>query len=881
MRRYGFILAGIIASLIIGVSISEAADSFILLEACQFDTKNGEPELFSFLKSTPAPDYDYYLVQCRGPILKEWKEEIKSAGCQVLGYIPNYAYLVRMNESVRFRIESLSFIGWVGLWQPGYKISPRLTSKEAPLKVTILLFPGENLPVTASEIQNMGATILRTSDSEAFKIIEAELSSDLLVPIASMRAVQWIEPIYPLYWHNDLSARSIQGGLATADTSIWRKGLRGDGIILSTSDSGINTAHWQFYDAAYPISTFGNYASHRKVIAYVDGSLGGGAVVGDYAGSSYHGTHTAGTACGQDAYNGGTSIYDGIAKNAKIYFADIGSATGLVVPADLTNLYLLPYNGNLAGVARIMSNSWGYDSEGDYILQDAQTDNFMWNRKNFLIIVSQGNDPPNTYVGSCGVSKNVIAVGSTQGTDATLIVSYLTEGPADDLRKKPELMAMGGSGLAGSSIMSADGATSGATSNYKELSGTSMAAPAVNGACALIRQYLTEGWYPTGLKVPANAISNPSAALMKSLALGSTDPNIGTLSMPNDTAGWGRMDLDSVLYFSGDVRKLALHDSATGGLNTGDSTVYYWNVITAIPLRLVLCWTDTAGNPAVIARNQVNDLDLTVIDPASTTYLGNVWSVGQSATGGLRDSLNVSEHFRRNAPALGAWRAIVKGRNVPTGANQPYALTVTGDITSTAFPYAVHFTGMNLMASSGGVNLTWRTESEQDCYQWEIERSDNPEQGFVQVGKVDGGGTTNQPQDYNYTDNTITEKGEYYYRLAEIGTQGERTYYGPMSITFGGNVPTAYMLAQSIPNPARGGLSISFALRKGGATSLKIYNITGQVVRMLDNGYRMAGVYSIPWDGKDDQGKKVSNGIYLYRLISGDFQATRKITILR
>ncbi|MBI4725931.1 VCBS repeat-containing protein [candidate division TA06 bacterium] len=202
-----------------------------------------------------------------------------------------------------------------------------------------------------------------------------------------------------------------------------------------------------------------------------------------------------------------------------------------------------------------------------------------------------------------------------------------------------------------------------------------------------------------------------------------------------------------------------------------------------------------------------------------------------------------------------------------------------------ATPYlvglAVTFAGMNLTASSDGVNLTWRTESEQDCYQWEIERSDSPEQGFVQVGKVDGGGTTNQPQSYSYADNTIAEKGEYYYRLAEVDRNGNKTYHGPMSITFGGDVPEAYLLAQSVPNPTRGGVSISFALKKSGNTSLKIYNIAGQVVRILDNGYRIAGVYSIPWDGKDEQGNKVSNGIYLYRLVSGEFQATKKITVLR
>jgi hypothetical protein len=193
----------------------------------------------------------------------------------------------------------------------------------------------------------------------------------------------------------------------------------------------------------------------------------------------------------------------------------------------------------------------------------------------------------------------------------------------------------------------------------------------------------------------------------------------------------------------------------------------------------------------------------------------------------------------------------------------------------------VHFGGMNLMLGSDGVNLTWRTESEQNCLRWEIERSADPEQGFAQVGKVEGQGTTSQPNDYSYTDNTITGKGEYYYRLAEVDLSGGKTYYGPMSISFGGDIPAVYMLAHSVPNPFNQRTTIHYQIAKPGIVNLKIYNIAGQVVKVLASSVHQAGAYSVTWDGTDDQGNQASNGIYLYRLISGDYQATKKLTMLR
>jgi parallel beta-helix repeat protein len=91
----------------------------------------------------------------------------------------------------------------------------------------------------------------------------------------------------------------------------------------------------------------------------------------------------------------------------------------------------------------------------------------------------------------------------------------------------------------------------------------------------------------------------------------------------------------------------------------------------------------------------------------------------------------------------------------------------------------------------------------------------------------------------------------------------------------------AFKLQPSFPNPARNLANISFSLPQSGQASLKVYNIQGQLVKTLIDDVKQAGVHSVSWDCKNDGGKQVSNGIYLYRLITKENTETKKITILK
>jgi hypothetical protein len=99
-------------------------------------------------------------------------------------------------------------------------------------------------------------------------------------------------------------------------------------------------------------------------------------------------------------------------------------------------------------------------------------------------------------------------------------------------------------------------------------------------------------------------------------------------------------------------------------------------------------------------------------------------------------------------------------------------------------------------------------------------------------------------------------------------------------------VPSHFELSQNYPNPFNPTTKIQFRVgslefRDPLNTTLKIYNILGQIVRTLVDEEKAPGNYNVVWDGKDDSGKEVSSGIYFYQLKTADYTFTKKMVLLR
>nr|HPM03263.1 T9SS type A sorting domain-containing protein [Candidatus Cloacimonadota bacterium] len=93
--------------------------------------------------------------------------------------------------------------------------------------------------------------------------------------------------------------------------------------------------------------------------------------------------------------------------------------------------------------------------------------------------------------------------------------------------------------------------------------------------------------------------------------------------------------------------------------------------------------------------------------------------------------------------------------------------------------------------------------------------------------------------------------------------------------------PAFNALEQNYPNPFNPTTSIAFSLKQNSPVKLTVYNIKGQVVKSLINEKMNAGSHSITWNGKDNQNKSVSSGIYFYKLESHDFTSTRKMMLIK
>jgi hypothetical protein len=203
------------------------------------------------------------------------------------------------------------------------------------------------------------------------------------------------------------------------------------------------------------------------------------------------------------------------------------------------------------------------------------------------------------------------------------LAAFSSRGYTLDGRVKPDIVAPGTYISSTKSVF-----YTAVAGDYMYAQGTSMAAPLVAGAAALVREFLTRTMQ-----------IEPSAALVKAiLANGATELYPGQygpagsitqeikLTRPSPQAGWGRVNLEASL-FPVDPRRTWYWDTShdyTSSLNllsTGQTATYTFELTSSAPVSITLAWTDYPGAPAANGA-LVNDLDLQVTGPL-TTYTPN------------------------------------------------------------------------------------------------------------------------------------------------------------------------------------------------------------------------------------------------------------------
>jgi hypothetical protein len=245
-------------------------------------------------------------------------------------------------------------------------------------------------------------------------------------------------------------------------------------------------------------------------------------------------------------------------------------------------------------------------------------------------------------------SKNTISVGVADSTD--LISALSSRGPAYDGRIKPELIADGVNVYSTSEFNS-----------YELRSGSSMAAPSVSGTLAQLYQAYRL----------LNAGNDPPNALMRGVLLNSAD-DFGNAG-PDFIYGFGKLNARRAM-------QIVLQQQHIDSVVSNAASVTHTISVPANTgrMRVMVCWTDV---PAAVNATTalVNNLNITVTDPASVTYnpwvlnhTPNVASLTAPAQRAI-DSLNPQEQVTITAPAAGNYTVTVAGASVPFGP-QPYTL---------------------------------------------------------------------------------------------------------------------------------------------------------------------------------------------------------------
>jgi len=214
------------------------------------------------------------------------------------------------------------------------------------------------------------------------------------------------------------------------------------------------------------------------------------------------------------------------------------------------------------------------------------------------------------------------------------------------------------------------------------------------------------------------------------------------------------------------------------------------------------------------------------------------------------------------------------------GGAEVAVITNTGDNTVSVYNrdhgvIAVALTGFMVRQSGEKAELEWRTHVEDGISGFNILRSENALFGYEKIAgePVPAYG----PSTYKYDDETVRPGCTYFYKLETVSTTGRSEEFGPVEFRY----MARFAMYQNVPNPFNPVTSIRFTIPETGHTGLKIYDVSGRLIRTLVDRRLVADHYEVTWDGTNNSGRQVSSGVYFYRLVVGKHNKTRKMVLLR
>jgi len=253
----------------------------------------------------------------------------------------------------------------------------------------------------------------------------------------------------------------------------------------------------------------------------------------------------------------------------------------------------------------------------------------------------------------------------------------------------------------------------------------------------------------------------------------------------------------------------------------------------------------------------------------------------------------VNDHFGYSVSISGDY-AIVGAPEKDTGGNADAGAAYIYDSMG-ALSLPVTLSSFTAQFIENTPTLCWTTQSETSNLGWNVYRSEvDIFEEAIQINPelIPGAGTTSEPTDYIYEDESeLKENTEYWYWLESIDYSGLTESYGSISLIIpeegeepgSPEIPEIYGLHQNYPNPFNPNTEISFMMKESCIGELSIYNVKGQKIKTLFSKESIPRdeliIYN--WNGKDETGKEVSTGVYYYKLRTTKENFVRKMILMK
>lgn len=500
----------------------------------------------------------YYLVQFLDIPSMQDKDALKQAGVTLFSYVPNFAYEAHLESTVKTE-DFLNYgIRAIEKIPAGAKLSSELHFNKIPevaqksqgkIEVLVSFYANMQIEEGLKSLETKGYKAYTSEKGQAVYILTPR-QIQKLAEIDFVRRISTQMPASQPF--NDEARTSIKANVLSRPLP-GSLGLSGQGVHIGVGDAGMLVNHLDY--------------QNRYTLL-------------DSIATDDHSIHVSGTIAG----NGNKDqLYAGIAPKAEIYNAEFEAIIENAVG-----------NFETHGIT-ITNNSYGvYCSNGDagyYTTESENADRDVVLLDKVLHVVSAGNDADKNCSGSINgfgsvsrnlqSAKNSLAVGALHKEDE--IMPFSSKGPVRDGRLKPEICAVGGSVK---SCFYGNG--------YQLMSGTSMSAPGVTGAMALLYERYKQ----------LHNDANPKSALIKAVACNTAD-DLGNPG-PDYTFGFGRLNAVKAVKAI-ENESYVVSTISNGGAQPINITV----PAGASEAKIMLYWNDKAGNPNATSA-LVNDLDLYV-----------------------------------------------------------------------------------------------------------------------------------------------------------------------------------------------------------------------------------------------------------------------------